>query len=198
MIRRFFYVTGMFCAISLTGCALTPDVVKVDYTPQANVAKKPGAELVAVKVDLIDSRKIKDKVSVKKNGYGMEMAAITSEADVPTLIKNSINTELKARGFLLGEGKASSIIDVTKFYSDFKVGFFAGEAVGELNMTVQIKKSDGSILYSRNIAAEGIAKDVMMMGGENARIALTAALQNAMVALFDDAAFTDTLIKAGK
>ena len=43
-----------------------------------------------------------NKVSSKKNGYGMEMAPILANEDVTVTIRRAIEQELQSRGFSIG------------------------------------------------------------------------------------------------
>ena len=46
----------------------------------------------------------KDKVSAKKNGFGMEMAPIIAKEDVAQTLKKAVEVELTNRGFCLRDG----------------------------------------------------------------------------------------------
>jgi uncharacterized lipoprotein len=184
-------------AFLASGCALTKDYVVLSYDPQTNVEKIEGAGTVKVRVEFSDVRTVKDKVSCKKNGYGMEMARIIARNDAAQTVKNAIETELKNRGFNLTEGSVSVFAELTKYYNDFKLGFWSGRAVAELVMNVQVKKPDRSILYSRMIAGEN-GPTVQLASGKNAKIALDRALKDAISKLFDDASFIDSIFKASR
>lgn len=190
-------IAGCVIAIALlNGCAASKDYIAVNYTPQANVAALPGAERVSVHVDVSDVRSVHDRVGSKKNSYGMEMAAIIATNDIPTLVKNSIEQELKDRGFKVAEGDVTVLVELSKFLNDFKVGVWSGDAVAELTMSVQIKKPDGNIVYSKLVTGEGEKLKIQLASGKNAEVALEGALQNAVVRLFADPLFTDGLLKA--
>lgn len=147
-----------------------------------------------------DNRMEKVKVSSKKNGYGMEMAQIIPVEDVSTTFKKAIECELKSRGFSLGNNESLVNIDadLTKFYSDFKMGFFSGDAIAELNMGVTIKNKQGDLLFTRQIVAQGIEPNIQITGGENARLALEKALTEGMQKLFADKSFISALLKSSK
>lgn len=183
--------------VQLGGCALTPETIRLSYTPQACVEKLDKADTAAISVQVIDSRKIKDKVSVKKNGYGMEMAEIRSEEKVGDVLQRAIEVELSNRGFQARKGSTTVVAELRRFYSDFKVGFFSGEAVAELVMDVRIQRPDGKPHYTSHLEAEGIQEGVMLMGGDNAKAALDAVLKNAMIKLFALREFIDGLLVAG-
>ena len=184
--------------VMLNGCALTKGHVAMSYVPQADVGKIQGAEAVAVKVEVADERTIKDKVSAKKNGYGMEMAPILAANDVAEVLKGAIETELKQRGFAVGDGSVGVVAELSKFYCDFKTGFWSGNAVAEVTMNVQVKNPDGSIAFSKLVAGEGCKNHIELYSEGNARTALNAALHDAVFKLFEDPAFVDSLLQSGK
>lgn len=187
-------------AASLSGCALTTEQIELSYTPQAGVSRIAGAENVPVDVTVTDQRLDKSKVSSKKNGFGAEMAPITAAEDVAVTIRKAIEQELRARGFRLDSGEALVKIDadVTRFYNDHKMGFFAGDAVADLNLSVSVKSKDGKLLYAKQIAAQGKEANTQLATGNNARLALDRALANGMKMLFDDKAFLSALLSVSK
>ena len=182
-------------AFLASGCALTKDYVALSYDPQTNVEKMKRAEGVSVKIEISDVRTIRDKVSSKKNGYGIEMAAIIAQNDVGDLLKKAIEAEFRNRGFELADGSVQVFVELNKYYNDFKTGFWSGKAVAEVIMNVQVKKADKSILYSKLITGENTLT-VQLSSGKNAKLALDAALKDAMSKLFADAGFTDSCFKA--
>ena len=182
----------------LSGCALTTEQIQLDYAQQTGVAKIAGADKIAVNVQVADQRLDKSKISSKKNGYGMEMAPITAAEDVAVTIRKAIEQELQARGFQLGSESALVKVaaDVTRFYNDHKMGFFSGDAVADLNMSVTVKSAQGSLLYAKQIAAQGKEANTQLASGKNAKLALDRALENGMKMLFDDPAFVSALMAA--
>jgi uncharacterized lipoprotein YajG len=193
-------LAGIFLAMAFlaSGCALTKDYVVLSYDPQVNVEKIKEADAIKVKVEISDARTMKDKVSCKKNGYGMEMAPIIARNDVAETIKNAIETELKNRGFNLTEGSVLVFAELTKYYNDFKTGFWSGRAVAEVVMNVQVKKPDYSIIFSKIIAGESTISNLQLASGKNAKIALDGALKDAVLKLFSDPSFIKSILKASK
>jgi uncharacterized lipoprotein len=118
------------CAVLLfllNACALTVDTIDIAYKPGPAARIVPAQESVVVDLDVQDARtSYLDRVSSKKNGYGMEMAAIVSKRDVRSMVIDAFRTELERRGFSVGESPISIKTRIHKFYSDFKVGFFSG------------------------------------------------------------------------
>lgn len=184
----------------LSGCALTTDKINLSYVPQTGVSEIPSAKDVIVAVDINDQRQDKsNKVSCKKNGFGMEMAPILANEDVVVTLRRAIEQELQARGFKIGSQALVSITaDLTRFWNDHKTGIFSGDSVADLNMSILVKSKNGNILYSRQIVAQGIEPNIQLMTGENARLALDRALANGLKLLFDDSAFLSALIEVSK
>jgi uncharacterized lipoprotein YajG len=196
MIKNMF--SCLVFAVMTTGCALTEDAIDVRYEAPANISVVVGAENVTVNVSSVDGRvSNRDRISTKKNGYGMEMAKIVAANDVVQEIGKSVQNELASLGFKIGPGGLDVVLQTTNFYSDFKTGFWSAEAVAEVAFDLTAKKEDGSLVYSRSYRAVGVNKDVVMMMGEQAAPALKAALRNAVQLVVRDDALHQALVKAG-
>lgn len=193
---RLFSVASCIALMTLSGCALTTDHIQLSYSQQEGVLPVPGANDVTVSVQVNDQRQDKSKVSSKKNGFGMEMAPILASEDVVVTVRRAIEQELRSRGFQLSADPALVQIaaDLTRFYNDHKTGFFAGDAVADLNMSVVVKSRKGDLLYAKQIIAQGIEPNIQLMSGENARLALNRALENGMRLLFEDQAFLAAML----
>jgi uncharacterized lipoprotein len=198
MKRSWLALSALACLLS-TGCALTTDRVALEYRPMAGVQPIPAAQGITVSVTVIDMRTEKTtKVSAKKNGFGMEMAPILAEEDPTLTLKKAIETELTARGFTLsGDAMVAIKSELVRFWNDHKTGFFAADAVADLNMTVTVKDKTGEkILFTKQINVQGVEANNQVQGGNNAKLALDKALANGVKQLFDDAAFVEAVLKA--
>jgi uncharacterized lipoprotein YajG len=180
--------------VSLSGCALTKEHITLDYIPQTNIEPIRGSEKVNLKVNVTDARTVRDKVSYKKNAYGMEMAEIISDSDVLQLVAKSVKSELQSRGIVVDGGDTEVNIELIKFYNDFKVGFFAGDASGEVIMGVQVKQKNGNIPYNKTVTGSYIEKDIQLSTGNNAKLALEGALKDAIPKLVNDPKFITALM----
>lgn len=175
-------------SFSLSACALTVDEVDLVYKAR-EAAVVGGANAVRVDVSTNDARTSKrDRISVKKNGYGMEMAAIVPRQDVPKLVAEAVETELKSRGFQISKGSVAVQIDINKFYSDFKTGFFSGEAVGEVMLNVQVANTAEKPLFTKTYIGEYTVENVMLMSGPNATKAVEGAFDAALAKVMSDQA----------
>ncbi len=192
-------LASVLMAWGLSACALTVDEVDLAYKPQTQPVAIGGADAVKVQVTASDGRASnRDRISVKKNGYGMEMAAIVSKQDVPNLVAQAIEQDLKARGFRIDKGQVFVLVDVNKFYNDFKTGFFAGQSVGEVMLNVQIMNAGGKLFYSKAYPGEHTVPDVMMFTGTNAKEAVEGALGNALARMMGDQYFIQSVIEAAR
>lgn len=184
----------------LGACALTTDEVTLAYlsaTPQNVVA---GADAVTVQVAATDGRASNlDKVSVKKNAYGMEMASIISKQSLPDLVKSAIEQELAKDGFHIGTSSVLVSVELIKLYNDFKVGFFSGNAVSEVTVDVQVKTAaDGHIWYSRSVTGGADEGGIMIASGSNAKLSLDKALAACVARLMNDPNFMQAVLSASR
>lgn len=196
--KKKFLGLALVASFLLGGCALTTAKIDIKYVPQTGVTSLEEAKPVTVNVQVADNRLDKTKVGCKKNGYGIEMARIVASENVEVTFQKAIECELKARGFSLGADSSVVSIDadLTKYVNDFKMGFFAGDSVAELNMGVTVKNKKGDLLYTRQYLAQGVEQNIQIAGGDNAQAALEKALAEGMQKLFADKAFLAALIKA--
>jgi uncharacterized lipoprotein len=195
-------MAALLLGLMLPACAIIEDKVPVNYVSPPNLKVVTGAADVTVAVSAEDQRVAnKDRISTKKNGYGMEMAAIRSENDIVNLVGTAVERELSSLGFRTVQGLDGNVrakISVDTFYCDFKIGFFSGDAIAEVAFTLKANRSDGSLIYSRSYKGVGMNKDIMLASGENARVALQLALTNAMVAVVADDDFHKALVEGAK
>jgi uncharacterized lipoprotein YajG len=196
-------VLALVASLLAGGCALTEDHVRLSYRPRASAQRVNQAESVTVAVVVRDDRRDKerDRVSCKKNGYGMEMAAIRSDTDVPGLVRASVESELTRRGFRAGAGGVTVVVELRRLYNDFKTGFFSGDAIAEADLEVQVLapgvRDGGPSLYQGRAAGSGQNPNVQLSSGENAKVALEDALSEAVWRMFNNRRFVGAILEAG-
>lgn len=185
-------------ALALGGCAITEDAIAVKYDAPANISVVPGAKDVKVSVTTSDGRVAnRDRVSSKKNGYGMEMARITASNDVVAEVGRAVQAELASLGFQVAPGGIEVAIETITFYNDFKTGFFSGDAVAEVAFNLTAKEPSGALVYSRGYRAVGMNKNIMLAVGSTAEVALREALRNAVQQMVADSNLHQAIVKAG-
>ncbi|WP_298645378.1 YajG family lipoprotein [uncultured Tistrella sp.] len=190
-------ITVALGLLMLSACAFTEDSIPVHYTAPANLELVQGASDVTLEVVGQDGRVAnRDRISSKKNGYGMETARILAANDVVAEVANAVRTELQSLGFTIGEGGIHVVIETQTFYNDFKTGFWSGDAVAEVAFMLTATKPDGTLVYSRAYRAVGMNKDIMMASAENAAPALEEALREAVRQVVQDKALHAALLAA--
>ena len=187
-------VTAFLCS----GCALVTSKINIPYKPLAAATPVAGASAVTVSVSATDARTDnRDRVGVKKNGYGMNMAAIVASNNIPNTVRDAFKQELAARGFRIGPSGIPLQIQVVQFYNSFKLGFFAGKAVANVAFNVQMAEPNGSMTFSKYYAGTGVEPGIQIAGGDNARTALIKAFQAAVASTMNDPAFIKALLASG-
>jgi len=176
-------------AASCSGCAFMNDKVELSYNPRGARDVVPGAERINVEVQVQDNREIKKNLGRK--GW----AGIVTDQDLAELVKGAIDDELVKRGFRLGSG-VSVHVELTKFYNEFKMGFWAGDSIAEIRMKVEVKDESGTRVFSKSIEGSGTEPNIQVAAGHNAKPALDRALGTGVDALFSEPDFIPALIKA--
>jgi uncharacterized lipoprotein len=108
-------------------------------------------------------------------------------------VNQAVVSELTLRGFAVGEGNVLISVGLNKFFNDFKMGVFAGDAKAELMMDVQVKAADGSLRFAQTVVSEGVNPNIMLAGGDEAKVALEQALRQGMGKLFSNKEFIDAM-----
>lgn len=178
------------------GCAVVEDKVPIDYVSQVSApAALPGAENVLITVSARDRRaQLGDRVSTKKNGYGMEMARIVSTNDVVDLVRTSVEREFKAQGFRVGPGGVAVSIELQNFYNNFQLGIVTGTALADVSFGLKVRDATGAQLYAHDYSGSARLDNIMLMSGDNAKVALQQALAAAVKQVVDDTALQQVLL----
>lgn len=183
--------------VLLTGCATTSSYVSIDYQPMPDVAKIPEAEKVQLQLCVTDSRRVKDHVSRKRNGFGLKMAPIMSSIELDQLLKQALTQELSNRGFQFTStsGPLVSIdVELNKFYSKFKLYFWSADSIASTILNIKVQNSDGTLRFQKQVEGKGHLTPVFFMGGDNAKEALEKSLQDAVAQVFQDPDFIASLV----
>ncbi|MGZ8940186.1 MAG: YajG family lipoprotein, partial [Limisphaerales bacterium] len=121
---------------------------------------------------------------------------IIATNDVATLFREALEVELEHLGFQKGAG-ANLVCDITRFYNDFKVGFWAGDAAADAMVNIQVKDNKGQIVFTKSYTSEGRKENIQLAGGNNARVALEAALNEIVRKAIADPDLIAALLKGG-
>jgi len=190
------YITLLAIASIFTGCALTEDKIDIPYQGRGNITVVDGADKVNVEVKNEDKRTVfKDRVGAKKNGYGMEMAKITPNNDVAKTFSDAVLFELENLGFKNGTGGKVVKVELIRFYNDFKMGFFAGDAVADGLINIVVTNGKNEVIFTKSYEGGGIYPNIQLALGENAREALIKAMTDIVGKVAQDKDLHAALLK---
>ena len=109
-----------------------------------------GAEAVSLSVTGVDRRtQYADRISTKKNTYGMELARIVAENDVVEVVRGGVERELKAQGYAVGAGGLSITVELQNFYNNYRIGFTSVGAVADVAIGLKVRNATGALIYSQ-------------------------------------------------
>ena len=123
----------------------------------------------------------------------MEMATIRSKRKVVDILNDEIGTELTARGYKLRKDGAPVRMSLVRFYNTFELGFFAGDAYGEVSFDIRVENSAQKVLFKRRVVGKSHDPSIQLATGYMARKTLEKALAKAVSDLFADKKFIDAL-----
>ena len=190
------YITLILIAFLFTGCALTEDKIDIPYQGRANITVVEGADKVNVEVKNEDKRTVfKDRVGAKKNGYGMEMAKIVPSNDVAKTFSDAVLFELENLGFKNGTGGKIVKVELIRFYNDFKMGFFAGDAVADGLVNIVVTNGKNEVIFTKSYEGGGVYPNIQLALGENAREALIKAMTDIVGKVAQDKDLHSALLK---
>jgi hypothetical protein len=183
--RLIVFVTS---ASFLFGCAIHAPKLPIAYVPQQSVQPIKDADVVSVQV------KVEDLQPETLNHFG-ESDRHFLVKDAPDTVKEAAETELKSRGFKIGNGGALVTIQLIHFEGDLDTEPFGvtTTAHGDLIMRVQVRPQTGKVLYSRELGGEGAPISKVFMW-HPATHELEQSLSDAFKRLFGDPAFTAAIL----
>jgi uncharacterized lipoprotein YajG len=185
-------------AVLLSACAVIPGKVAIDYVPDGPVTPVAGAKAVLLTVSASDQRmQHADRISTKKNFYGMDMARIVADNDVVDLVRRSVERGLRAQGFAIGPGRLVVSVELQTFYNDFRRRLDSWTEIGEVTFALKVTNAGGTVLYSGSY--EGTAIDSFFVSSaSNAQDSLQKALTMAIRKMLEDKALHQALLSSAR
>lgn len=194
----------VMCFAVGAGCMATAEhpQISLTYRAQAPVERVPGAENIKVNVIANDMRETKDWVcagSGKRVQNARQAVGIIESVTPPAgLVGRAIKAELSHRGFDIDYKGIPVVANVGRFLC------YRGDALSTIDATVGIdllvyragRPPIGQEFFYRYIKGEYVdrEKGIRWWNGENAKLALEAALADAMKQLFSDRRFIHVLL----
>lgn len=187
----FALVVASLCA----GCAIIPEQVEVNYTPDPAAPHTPIMPVGAIQLQVADMRHAESPnwIADKRNGYGMRMASVTAQRPVADLVRDALAQELTARGVRLGEGRTVVAVEVTRLESVGQNRFLSIGAIGSADLSVQIRRMDGTIAYARTFSVSNDEEAGLAGTPGQARRAVERALSRVVGQTVSDPAFIRAL-----
>lgn len=181
----------LLMSITVGGCLLSPMSVPITYQPASNVTPVPGAASVHVSVVGEDQR-------ANTNTVGQyDQQTVVTRDDVGETARDAVQSELKARGFVIDNGPASSIVrvQILRLNGHFFSSLFYSSYTAELIMHVEVERRGKVIVYSQSFdVTDTIHPTVFGSVSKDFGDSLSGALQKGVAKLFDDPAFMGALI----
>ena len=141
---------GLRIRFLLVGCAIRE--FPITYVPQQNLVAIKNANAVSVEVKVEDLQPAEsmswDAVNPisQKNDFRVK--------DASDAVKTAAETELRARGFKIGNGGALVTIQLGRLEALCEDDWSGLTALGYVSMRVQVQPQTGKVLYSREIKGE--------------------------------------------
>lgn len=175
----------------VTGCMVTRDLIRLDYAPLSKSEAIKDAGAITVEINAVDVRRNAANIGKKvKELYWS--GVIVVENDLAKLVVRALDTEISRRGFSIGPGHVRVSAEINKFFNEFSG--VPQEAVGEVILTVRVKKADGTEIHSTQVKGASYVRSDRRTG-KYAKIALETALNHAMRQLMSDPSFIDALFE---
>lgn len=191
--RKFIFATHLVLLSGLASCMYIPEKISVEYQSRLQLASIPPLNGSIVSIHVADSRRGGPELGSKKSSTGAEMASIRLQNNLIQEITNALTSELRNAGCTIETGQTLVDIDIQRFCNEFKQGFFTDKGNAEFFMSVSVRKPNGVIVYAKTIMGFGQNPSVWLHSGENARIALNEAFNDALGKLLNDPAFIQSL-----
>jgi len=138
--------------LMVQACALTDATLQVEHDTAVNItgpiSEAGGIAFLAPQLE--DARLDKARIGFKKNGYGMNMADITSEQPVDVIVENAIIDAIKDNGHTIAEdGQVRITGTVDRFWFDSDINFWSVEFIGDVQCTLDfIDVASNTSIYS--------------------------------------------------
>ena len=192
--REFRAAAFMIVVASLiAGCATSAREQPISYVPQESVHPVKDADAIAVEVRVEDlqappSDSIWNSIDpIKQTNY----SRVKNPVDT---LKAAAETELKARGFKIGNAGALVVIQLGRFEAVVESDMSGIHASGSLSMRVQVQPQSGKALYSKVVRGEGAPTTAYFYLDKCFSRELEGSLEDAFKRLFDDPAFTAAIL----
>lgn len=178
-----------------TACAILPEQVEVNYTPDVGITRTPVVSTGDVRLQVADMRRAESPnwIADKKNGYGMRLAAVAAQRPVADLVRDAVAQELTTRGVRVGEGRTTIALEISRLESVYQTRFFSIGAIGYADFAVQVRHADGRLAYARTFSISNDDEAALAGTAGQARRSVERALTKIVGQIVSDPAFISAL-----
>ena len=175
--------------------------VSLTYAPAPIVQPVPGAEAVHVEVMVQDLRQDKSTLGDVKTAF--QEVPIATDDEPSQLLKSAVESELRDRGFELGTGDISVMIDLegVAVEDHRSVSLYSIDSTNEVRaiviIGVQVKSHAAAVLYSKIVNGK-VAFGSNGTGSSASQRALDYAFDEAVKNLMRDPEFIKALLATRK
>ena len=182
----------LVAALCASGCAFTPETVKL--TPLFTPAPEPGADRIELKVKVDDLRLEPTEVVARKiNGFGYQLAAITSDKPVAEVLAQAFTDALLARGYRVHDAAPITLaIELIVMSHEFRTGFWSGKSEAQVIFLATARDTAGAQIF-RQVVGEKFDHPIQLATGDNVGKAYEGAITKAIEKLLSMAGFRDAL-----
>ena len=180
-----------------SGCAFTSEVIRIEPVGSKGLPAVSGAESVTLRLGVADLRSERKQVIARKiNGYGMQMATISSEDPIADVLGRAVTAELQARGYrVTNDGEVSLLLELIVFSHEFRTGFWTGKSEANVTFLATVRDRTGKELF-REVIFGPFEHTIALAGGENVKKAYEGALSIAAEKLVSSESFQRAVLAA--
>ena len=134
--------------LSASGCVFINQTASLSPQAPAGLPALQRGYREVVLVGVNDARRQRDRVGVRKNGYGAETADVVSSIDPLIWLEESVAETLRRTGYSLVDNPSDESIalelNVTHLFSEVEPGFWSADWVANVRFSLEAELPDGS------------------------------------------------------
>jgi uncharacterized lipoprotein YajG len=190
-------VLAAFVGIGLAACsAFEDEQVQLVSAPPATTTPLPGANQVALSVSVIDRRtQRQDGIGIKND---IKSARLLPANDIAAVVRDAVEGELKAEGFVLGPGGGLVAIDVQNFFFNSRINNLIVGGAANVTFTLRVRDATGATLYTRTYEGNAALPYTFDTMGVRAHKSLQQALADAIRQIADDKSLQAALLSSAR
>jgi uncharacterized lipoprotein YajG len=179
--------------VLFAGCA--PATVQTPINPpqQTNAQRVPGFASPRFLVPVSDSRNDANTGAPTTRTRGLQ---IVTNHDAPGSLLVAVRAELQDRGFRIGPAAPEIFLNIGRIDLERQIDNSSARAV--FVMTVRIEKSDGTVIYTREVEGDHDESHIEDYSVQTEDRLVKLALEDSVKRLFDDPEFNNALSEAHK